>query len=222
MRRFVPGEASSASASYSYSSPYYQRQSRSSLGFGLSKQGRNLAIFIVAGLAIGLVATVISVQGTSLINYLIQDNSLVLNGWVVPLVTSIFVAPPFANGYPLGIYDVLFNALAVVFIDRLVSNAFSARQYYIVFLATAIFGNLLTLVYGPNFFSFGASGGIFGLIAAAVSFDYAKSRRINSSLVMWFAIVFVLSSVGGNVNWVAHLGGALSGLFAGYYIGRKI
>ncbi len=217
MRRFVPGEASSASASYSYSYPYYQRQSRSTFGLSLSRQGRNLAILIVAGLGIGFISEIISVGGVPVIYYLIQDNFLVYQGWVVPLVTSIIVAPVTL----LGLYDVFFNAIAIIFMDRLLSLTYTRRQYYSVFLATGVFGNILSLVSGPNFASFGASGGIFGLIAGAVTFDYAVGKRVNSSLVIWFVIIFVFSSFGGNTNWLAHLGGAALGLVAGFYIGKK-
>lgn len=216
MRRVVPGEVSSASASYSYSSPNYQSSSRSTFGFNFSKQGRNLAILIVSGLGVGFLSSLVVVNGFPVIDFLIQVNSFVYQGWIVPLVTSIIVAPPNL----LGLEDVALNAVALVFIDRLLVYTYTPRQYYAVFLATGVFGNMLSLVSGPNFASFGASGGIFGLLAGAVTFNYAVSGKINSSLLMWFLIWFFLSSVGANVNWVAHLGGALLGLGAGYYIGR--
>lgn len=218
MRRFVPGEASSASASYSYSSPYYRRSSRSTFSFNMSKQGKNLAILVLSGLGIGFVFSFINIDGLPVTDFLIQFNSLVYQGWLLPIATSIIVAPPAL----IGLEDVALNAIALVIFDRLLASSYTPRQYYTVFVASGVFGNVLSLVYGPNFASFGASGGIFGLIAGAVTYNYAVNRKVNSSLVMWFLVIFFLSSfTTPGVNWVAHLGGVLLGLPAGYYVGRK-
>ena len=219
MRRFVPGEASSASASYSYSSPYYQKSSRSTFSINMSKQGKNLAILVLSGLGIGFAFSFIAIDGLPVTDFLIQVNSFVYQGWLVPLVTSIIVAPPTFS----GLEDVALNAIALLIFDRLLAFSYTPRQYYIVFLVTGVFGNVLSLLYyGPYFASFGASGGIFGLFAGAVTYNYAVSRKVNTSLVMWFLVIFFLSSfTSPGVNWVAHLGGALLGLPTGYYIGRK-
>lgn len=221
MRRVVPGEYSSASSSYSYSSPAYQ-STRSIFSLNISKQGRNVVILILSGLLLGFVSSlfVVNVNGNGIpaLYYLVQENTFVYQGWLVPLVTSIIVAPPSI----IGLEDVVFNAIALVFVDRLLSSAFTGRQYYLVFLASGIFGNILTLLNGIQYGSFGASGGIFGLLAGAVAFSYAVSKKVNYSLVMWFLIWFFLSSFASTgVNWVAHVGGALLGLVMGYYFGIR-
>jgi rhomboid protease GluP len=179
--------------------------------FTLSRPGRNLIVAIVAGLAVGAV-----LNAVGLIDLFIQVNSIVEGGWVVPLLTSIFVAPPILVGF----IDVAFNAVAVYFLDPLLSAVYSDRQYYTVFFATAVFGNILSLLNGPYVASFGASGGIFGLIAGALAFDYAYNRRVNPSFLGWFLFVFIYSSFGG-ADIYAHLGGSLMGLPLGYYLGSK-
>ena len=185
---------------------------------GISRQGRNLIIAIVAGLVVGAISSFVEIDGSPSIYYLIQVNALVEQGWVVGLFTSILVAP-FGG---LGIADVVFNAIAVYFVDGLLAAVFTARQYYVIFLITGVAGNLVSLVNPPNTASFGASGGIFGLLAAAVSFDYAFNKRLNSGLLSWFFVVFIFSSfISSSVDWEAHLGGALVGLIAGYYLGSK-
>ena len=125
--------------------------------------------------------------------------------------------------YPgnLGLEDVFFNAIFVIFVDRILSATYSSRQYYAVFVLTGLAGNLLSLLSGQNVLSFGASGGLFGLIAGAVSCDYAINRRVNSSLLVWFVIIFVLSSISGSVDVLAHLGGVVIGLIAGFLIGNS-
>jgi len=209
---------------YSTSSGYYTSSGSSSNrgGFStnISRQGRNLAILIVAGLPIGFVLSLIPWNnglGLNIAYYFTQFNYLVFQGWVPPLLTSMIVVYP---GY-LGLEDVFFNAIFVIFVDRILAATYSRRQYYSVFIITGLAGNLLSLLSGPNVLSFGASGGLFGLIAGAVSCDYAISRRVNSSLLVWFVVIFVLSSISGSVDVFAHLGGAVIGLIAGFVIGHS-
>ena len=184
----------------------------------LSRQGRNLIIAVVGGLVIGVALVPVVVDGVPLTLLLLQDNSLVTRGWVWQLVTSIVVAPP----TPTGLVDVAFNALALTLLDGLFSVVYSKRQYYAVFMITAIAGNIFSLANGPREISFGASGGIFGLLAGVVSFDFIANRRFNPSLLLWFAAVFVFSSfLFAYVDWVAHAGGALLGLALGYAVGVR-
>jgi rhomboid protease GluP len=207
---------------YSTGSGYYSSSgtARQSGGFSIniSKQGRNLAIAIVTGVLIGFVLNLISLSnGLTLVYYFTQYNALVYVGWIPPLLTSMIVVYP---NY-LGLEDVFFNAIFVIFVDRILAATYTPRQYYAVFLLGGLAGNLLSLLSGPNVLSFGASGGLFGLIAGAVSCDYAISRRVNSSLLLWFVVIFVLSTISGSVDVFAHLGGALVGLAIGYMIGNS-
>ncbi len=222
LRRNIP--SSNSSPYYSTGGGYYstggspQRQN-SGGGFQInfSKQGRNLAILIAAGLVLGYVFSLIPYGGATLTDYLIQYNFLVYQGWVVPLVTSIIIVQPGS----LGLLDVFFNAISVVWLDRLFVGTYTPRQYYGVFLLTGVAGNVLSLLNGPGIVSFGASGGIFGLVAGAVTADYAINRRVNGSLLAWFLFIFIYSSFAGSVDLFAHLGGAIAGLLAGYIIGRS-
>lgn len=218
LRRNIPTTSMPyySTASGYYSSSGTTRQS-SGFSFNVSKQGRNLAILIVAGLPVGFIMSLIPFGIGNLAYYLTQYNALVYLGWIPPLLTSIIVVYP---GY-LGLEDVFFNAIFVIFVDRILSATYSPKQYYGVFLITGLAGNLLSLLSGPNVLSFGASGGLFGLIAGAVSCDYAISRRINTSLLLWFVIIFVFSSISRSVDVFAHLGGAVVGLAAGYLIGNS-
>ncbi len=133
-------------------------------------------------------------------------------GWPVPILTSIIVVLP----DNLGIVDVLFNAIAVIWIDRLLSSTYTPSKYFLTFIVGGVAGNLLSLLNGPGFASFGASGGIFALIAGVVSYDYATNRTFNTTLVIWFVLVLAYSSLGGSVDVLAHLGGALVGLLLGF------
>jgi rhomboid protease GluP len=225
MRRTLPTTSNPYySTGGGYSIPTYSR--RTSFGINISRPGRNLIILIVSGLLIGFLSSLFFVDNIQAIIFLLQDNYLVYHGWIPSLVTSMIVATPDLS----GLEDVFFNAISVLFVDGLLRNAYRPRQYYLVFLLTGIIGNVLSfLAYGPGTgilppfttISFGASGGIFGLLAGALSTDYIVNRRVNTPLLIWFVFVFLISSVGANVDAYAHIGGTISGLVAGYLVGRS-
>ncbi len=182
----------------------------------LSEQGKNLIYVVLGGLVLGTAFAFVEIDGFPFYLFLLQSNGAVLAGWVWQLVTSIIVAPP---NY-LGVADVAFNAIALAWLDSLFAYTYSKRQYYAVFLATGVAGNIFSLANGPNYASFGASGGIFGLLAGVLSFDLATNRKLNPSLLLWFAGIFVVSSfLFTYVDWIAHAGGALLGLLLGYFVG---
>ena len=189
----------------------------------LSEQGRYLIYAVIAGLLIGTVLAFVAIDGKSLTSYLLQDNSWVVKGRLWELVTSIIIAPSFlAPPFLAGVADVAFNAMALAWLDSLFSLTYSKRQYYAVFLATGIAGNIFSLANGPKVVSFGASGGIFGLLAGVVSFDLTTNRKLNPSLMVWFFFIFVFSSfLFSYVDWLAHAGGALLGLVLGYIVGVR-
>ncbi|MEM3670642.1 MAG: rhomboid family intramembrane serine protease [Thermoprotei archaeon] len=195
-----------------------ERESTSSYYYRLSSMGRNLIVIMALGLVAGGGASIVAVNGVPLIYYLIQYNSLVVHGMIWQLVSSMIISPFNVS----GLVDVGFNALAVYFLDPLLSAVYSEKQYFTVFFATGIFGNILSLFgLGLGGASFGASGGLFGLVAGAVTFDYALNQRVNQSLLIWFVIIFVFSSfLFPNVDYFAHLGGAILGALLGYRIGN--
>jgi len=159
-----------------------------------------------------------SVDGVPLYYFFLQVNAAVLqNGWYWQLVTSIIIVQPSS----LGLLDVFFNAISVIWLDRLFLATYTRNQYWIVFFLTGIAGNVMSLLNGTDIISFGASGGIFGLVAGAVTADYALNRRVNGTLLAWFVFIFIYSSFAGSVDLFAHLGGAIAGLVAGYIIGRS-
>jgi membrane associated rhomboid family serine protease len=185
---------------------------------GLSEQGRNLTLVVVGGLVVGTALASVRVDGVPLTYLLLQFNSLVVMGWVWQLATSVIIAPPTLS----GVFDVGFNAMALIWLDGFFTLAYSRNQYYLVFALTAIAGNIMSLAAGPGAASFGASGGIFGLLAGVISFDIATSRRVDFTLVAWFVVVFVVSSfLFASVDWLAHAGGAMLGLALGYAIGGR-
>ena len=182
----------------------------------VSSQGKTLAAAIVAGLGIGAAGAFIQVYGVPLYVILIQENWAVSQGAYWQLFTSLIVATPDIG----GVADVMFNALAVVWLDGMIAGQLTPREYYATFVLSGLAGNLASMLDGPSVSSFGASGGIFGLLACAVVADYAAEGRANTGLIAWFLLVFLISSFAlPNVDWLAHLGGTFFGAAAGWYLG---
>jgi len=187
----------------------------------ISKQGRNLSLALIVGLFFSLVAWEVSIDGLPLPYFFVQSNLAINGGLYWQLFTSLFVVIPFSSQGPLGIADVLFNMVAIMWLDGLLSFGFQEWDYYAVFVLSGLVGNITSLFNGPGAASFGASGGIFGLLAGAIAQEFAVEKRVDYSLLVWFLAVFIFSSFAlSYVDWLAHLGGAAAGLVAGYLLGN--
>lgn len=174
-----------------------------------------LALVILGGWIVGLVGDSFNVCPPSIQNscetatiYLAQDNGLVVySHQFYQLFTSTVVTDS-----PL---DAGFNAIAVLILDRLTEDNLNRTRYFLIFFSTAILGNLLTLLQGPNYASAGASGGIFGIFASLVVFSWLKDKKVDQPTLVLFIIIFFGSSILPDVNYVAHIGGAVGGFIAG-------
>lgn len=140
---------------------------------------------------------------------LAQNNGLVIYDHLYfQLGSSIFVTS--------SLLDAAFNLLAVLILDRFTPPTFNTTRYFAIFFGTALVGNLFSLLSGPNYSSAGASGGIFGLYAAVFSFYWAEDRKIDITMLVLFLLIFVGSSfLIPNVDYLAHLGGAITGFICG-------
>lgn len=179
------------------------------------RPGYILAAAIVAGYIIGLIAQYIPVCtppssqcDVFAVDLLAQQNAMVYDHAYWQLFTSIFVT----NSYG----DAALNAIAVLVLDFFLPDTFDNTRYFAIFLFSAFLGNILTLSQGPFYASAGASGGIFGLFAAAFSYNWAENKKIDLSTLTLLLIIFVASSfLAPNIDWIAHVGGIIGGLISG-------
>jgi len=142
-----------------------------------------------------------------------QVNFLIFyEGFYWQLVTSMFVHAT--------IIHLAGNMLFLLVFGLRCEEMFSLPEYLAVYLLGGLAGNVLSLVMGPNFVSVGASGAIFALFGAAVIYD---RRRLGQSIVgaLIFAFFLLMFSAGANVNYLAHLGGLVAGLFIGYVLASR-
>ena len=141
-----------------------------------------------------------------------QYNSFVLNGGYWQLFTSMFVH--------VNIVHLLGNMIFLLIFGLRAEELFKIEEYLAVYFIPGLAGNLLTLLFGPNMVSAGASGAIFGLFGACTIYvRRAVGQSIFGALI--YSFFLLMMSTGPNVNNLAHLGGLAVGLLIGYILARK-
>ena len=141
-----------------------------------------------------------------------QVNGLVLYGGAYyQLFTSLFVHA--------SIIHLAGNMLFLLIFGLRGEEMFSLPEYLGVYLLGGLAGNLLSLSLGPYLISVGASGAIFALFGAVAV--YAR-RSIGQSIIgaVIFGFFLLIISSGADVNYLAHIGGLVSGLAMGYVLAR--
>lgn len=140
-----------------------------------------------------------------------QANSLVIKGWYWQLFTSIFIH--------INLVHLLGNMLFLFIYGIRSEELFNKKLFLFIFFASGLAGNVLSLLGGPNMVSAGASGALFGLFGACVT--YARSPLKESIfIVLIYSFYMFILTMGANVNLFAHFGGLVAGLIIGYAISR--
>ncbi|GLS19611.1 hypothetical protein GCM10007874_26280 [Labrys miyagiensis] len=153
-----------------------------------------------------------------------------LGGLSYPLVTEagqwwrIFTAPLLhADLTHIG-----FNCFALFLIGRLLEPLIGWRWTAATFAVSAICGSLMSLAVNPaNIIGIGASGGIVGLFAAALTVSlripagFMRVRLVTQALygLVPALLPFLnLAMSGGKVDYGAHFGGAIGGVTMGFIL----
>jgi len=138
-----------------------------------------------------------------------QVNALIFDGWYWQLFTALFIH--------VNILHILGNMFFLFVFGLRAEELFSIKEYLFIYFLSGFAGNLLTLLYGPDMISAGASGAIFGLFGACTIYF---RRAIGQSLItaLLYAFFLLMISSGPEVNFFAHLGGLLTGLVIGYLL----
>ena len=168
----------------------------------------NVAIYIygavIGGNALTTTNDVIYVWG--------QVNAFVFAGAYWQLITAVFIHA--------SIFHLAGNMLFLLIFGLRGEEMFSLPEYLGIYLLGGLAGSLLSLVFGPNFISVGASGAIFALFGAVVVYDRRSVRQsILGGIVFAFFLFFINTGAGTNI--LAHLGGLVFGLVAGYILASR-
>lgn len=142
-----------------------------------------------------------------------QYNRAVLQyGWYWQLFTAMFVH--------LNIVHIAGNMFFLLIFGFRAEEVFSPWEYLLIYLASGLAGDLLTLLLPLNYISAGASGAIFGIFGGVTIF---LRRSIGQSIMgaLIYAFFLLLLSSGLQVNIAAHFGGLIVGLMLGYLLAES-
>lgn len=109
------------------------------------------------------------------------------------------------------------NLMFLLIFGLRAEEIFSLREYLGIYLIGGLTGNLLSLAYGPNYLSVGASGAIFALFGACIIYDRKAARQSILGALIFAGFLFLIN-MGIEVNIIAHLGGLIFGLMVGYLL----
>jgi membrane associated rhomboid family serine protease len=171
----------------------------------------NVAIFLVSWVRPGIV------NNLEMLGYASYGNGGpphgVAAGEWYRLITSAFLAPATGLSGGLGIWDIVFNMWALIFVGPALEGFLGRLRFLAVYLLSAVGGGVMYYFLAPaNAPAVGASGAIFGLFGAW----FVVSRRLRldtRGIVGLIAINLALSLFLHNIiAWQDHIGGLLTGI----------
>lgn len=110
------------------------------------------------------------------------------------------------------VLHVAFNMFALWVLGPQLEHAFGRARFVALYLVSALAGSALVYAATPQFqATLGASGAIFGLMAALLVVAL-RTRMAVSSILVWIGINAVLTLSVANISWQGHLGGFIGGL----------
>lgn len=123
---------------------------------------------------------------------------------------------------PHGLWHLGFNMLTLYFFGGDLQVFLGLRRFLVLYFGAALAGGLAGSLMPAGALIIGASGALFGVMAAyAVYFPHTKVLllfvipmpiRVMVALFMVLSVFFLATASGGDVAHLAHLGGGLFGL----------
>jgi rhomboid protease GluP len=146
-----------------------------------------------------------------------------LDGGVWRLVASIFLH--------IGVFHLLVNAWALYQLGGLFEAWLGSARLGLVFLTTGVAGSAASVFFtlaGTDRVSAGASGAIFGLLGALVTFLARRHERLRPAakallvqLLFWAGLNVVLGFTLPGIDNGGHLGGFATGLLLGLLLRER-
>ena len=151
----------------------------------------NVAVFLVTWVRPGIV-TNLEMIGYASYSYGGALHGVAAGEWY-RLITSAFLAPATGLSGGLGIWDILFNMWALIFVGPALEGLLGRWRFLSVYLLSAVGGGVMYYFLAPPYDpAVGASGAIFGLFGAW----FVVSRRLRldtRGIVTLIAINLALS-----------------------------
>lgn len=130
-----------------------------------------------------------------------------------------------------GVIHLLMNMFALWDCGQLVERMYGRGRFLAIYILSGLMGNLLSLVMqGNQTVSGGASGAVFSLYGALITFLWRERAQIDARefrWLYWAAIIFsvvtiVMGFIITGVDNYAHIGGFLTGIFLSLVIPKPL
>jgi membrane associated rhomboid family serine protease len=112
-------------------------------------------------------------------------------------------------------FHIFFNMFALWILGTMLEPAIGSVRFALIYFVSVLAGSFGVLLIDPNSLTVGASGGIFGLMGAAVI--VLRNRGINpmeSGLGLWIGLNLLLTFTISNISIGGHIGGLIGGSIA--------
>lgn len=180
------------------------RQARTVFG-GRVHASTGVISYTLIGINVAAFVAQLVVPRDALVVRFAMQPELVASGEWWRLITSAFLhAPDF-------FFHILFNMLALAILGPPLEGLLGRLRFATLYLLSALGGSALTYLTGPDIFSLGASGAIFGLFGAT----FVVARRLNLDtrwILGLLAVNLVITFTIPGIGWRAHIGGLVVGL----------
>ncbi len=118
-----------------------------------------------------------------------------------------------------GLMHVVMNMFLLFQLGRMLEPAIGSTKFALMYTASLLGGSAGALLLSPTAFTGGASGAVFGMMAAGVvGMRQQGVSPFKSGLGMTFVINIVLTLAIPGISIGGHFGGALAGALCGFVI----
>ena len=115
-----------------------------------------------------------------------------------------------------------FNMLLLWLLGRELEQMLGTPRFGLIYLASVLAGSLGALIHNPAVPTVGASGGVFGLMGAAVAVQKASGGRIRDSGILGLLILNLITTFAfPNISVGGHIGGLLGGALVSWVLFRQ-
>lgn len=125
------------------------------------------------------------------------------------LITAAFLHVPLSQG-TFGITHILFNMWALWVLGPQLENVLGRLRFTVLYVLSALGGNVLLFLVDPGQPALGASGAIFGLFAAF----FVIGRRLGADtkgIAFLILINLMFTFTFSGISWEGHVGGLITG-----------
>jgi membrane associated rhomboid family serine protease len=114
-----------------------------------------------------------------------------------------------------GFFHLLFNMLSLYILGSILEPAVGRLRFGLIYFVSLLAGSFGALLVEPNSPTVGASGAIFGLMAAAAIVMRNRGMSImESGLGIWIVLNLIITFTVPNISIGGHIGGLIGGAVA--------